>query len=282
MNEQEKKELESLERKFAKGQKDAIYALREIRERKMYKEDYGTFDNYMARRWNRTRQWATQMISWVRQQELLDEQFGNGIYQLSPAEATTLAVLEPKAKADNPDLLADLYVEAIKDAQQEAEASGKSRTVEMVKRAVAKKRNFLQNLYDFGISDLTRDESDQLDRIKDKMSYADARSMLQTAREISEKEDRYSAECLEELVDKSRKDGPSNQENRDQPEQIEEPKDHHFYEVEPYGDLSDMMTTKKARVDGSQLREILHLVQQYLEKGTFKDGGVRFRLVTTN
>ena len=277
---QEKKELVSLERRFAQGQRESIVALQEIRERKLYRAEYKTFDAYMSGRWNRTRQWATQQIGWLRRQELLeslDSEFGKGIYQLTVAEALALAPLEPTKDSDDANLYATLYLQAVKDAQDEADSTGSKRTTEILKKAVERKTQFLQDRQRYG-EDLTCDEADQLERLKDKKSYADTRSILAAAREISAKESRYSAECLEELVDKALK---NHQESHDKPEQADESKDHNIYEVELYGDLADLVTAKPPfRVDGSKLKEILHLVQNCLQKGRFKDGGVRLRLVT--
>lgn len=50
-------ELERLEAIFKRGHREAVVALREIRERKLYRvRGYDTFDKYMAEVWDRTRQ----------------------------------------------------------------------------------------------------------------------------------------------------------------------------------------------------------------------------------
>lgn len=161
----EKKELETLERRFARGQRESIAALKEIREKKLYRAKYKTFDAYMAGRWNRTRQWATQMISWARRQELLesmDTEFAKSIYQLTLAEATALAPLEPSKDSDDADLYAKLYMEAVKDAQEEADKAKSKRTTKMMKKAVQRKKRFLENRDD-NDKDLSRDEGETSD-----------------------------------------------------------------------------------------------------------------------
>jgi hypothetical protein len=76
-----KAELERLEGVFKQGHREAIAALREIRERKLYRHrNYGDFDSYMDKHWHRTRQWATQEINWLRVCELCEEKTGKEIY----------------------------------------------------------------------------------------------------------------------------------------------------------------------------------------------------------
>lgn len=78
-------ELQRLEAVVEQGRKQhrkAIEALREIRERDLYKPMYESFDDYIETRWGRTRQWATQEINWLRATECL-EASGKTSYQFS-------------------------------------------------------------------------------------------------------------------------------------------------------------------------------------------------------
>src|SRR5262245_8383461 len=90
LTEQQRNDLFRLEAEFEGGVRHAIEALREIRQRKLYRENFATFDDYIDRRWQKTRQWATQMTNWLRRQELLEAQTGNESYQISETDSRTL------------------------------------------------------------------------------------------------------------------------------------------------------------------------------------------------
>jgi hypothetical protein len=80
-----KDELAKLEAVIEEGRKkhrEAVEALRTIREKDLYKPRYDTFDDYVECRWSRTRQWATQEIAWLRAHEC-PEAIGKNSYQFS-------------------------------------------------------------------------------------------------------------------------------------------------------------------------------------------------------
>ena len=190
--------LEQLESIVEKGQRESIAALREIRENKLFKENYKTFDEYMSQRWNRTRQWATHQIAWLRRQELLEEiagdQFGKPPYQLTVAEADVLKALEPEAETirgceeddeqSEPDL-SRLFVDAALEAQAEAERLGTKRTVKMMKSAVQKRTALIENREAIA-EDLTLQESEELNRL-DGTNDVSAKRLLKTARSQARK-----------------------------------------------------------------------------------------------
>lgn len=107
-------ELERLEDVYRKGHKDAIMALREIRERRLFRHRYDeggnpykSFDAYMENVWHKTRQWATQEINWLRACELIEEKTGKEPYQLTKKSAN-----EFKRLIEHPDELVRAYLEA--------------------------------------------------------------------------------------------------------------------------------------------------------------------------
>ena len=148
---QERKDLETLEKTFSHGQRESIAALREIRERRLYREDYATFDDYMAG-WHRTRQWATQQIQWLRRVELLEAATGKTFYQsqMSAHEVHALAPLDD---------LPELYVAAIQEADAEAERTGKKRSAKMIQAAVKHFTDFVAARAALALPDLGYDES---------------------------------------------------------------------------------------------------------------------------
>jgi len=152
---EERDELRKLEAKFEGGQHESIVALRAIRERKLFREDHKTFDDYVERRWNRTRQWATQQINWLRRSELLEAN-GKDPYQMTVDDAQALAPLE-----EHP----ELFVEAIAEADEEARLSGKKRTKNHIKEAVRRRIDFVAARAALGMPDLAYDESRALARL---------------------------------------------------------------------------------------------------------------------
>ena len=105
LSEKEKQDLTRLETQFRDGYLQAIDALMEIRERKLYREKYTNFGDYMEREWRHTKQWATQQINRRKVQRAL-EAAGRDLYslplpdklveQLPLADATILMPLVSK------------------------------------------------------------------------------------------------------------------------------------------------------------------------------------------
>ena len=115
LSSQEEDDLHRLEAVFERGQRESIAALREIRERKLHRIGYTTFDEYVDARWGRSRQWATQQINWLRRVELL-EAIGKNSYQLNVDDAQALGPLEEHPEE---------FVRAITEAEEEARRNGK-------------------------------------------------------------------------------------------------------------------------------------------------------------
>lgn len=214
-------DFERLDHRFEDGQRESIVALREIRQRKLFKEQFVSFDDYMAAR-GRTRQWATQQINWLRRQELLEEftgqSAGKGPYQLSVDEAQKLGPLVPPDDLgdDETELYCQMFVESLVEAQEAAEAARTARTAKMTERAVKKRVKYIENRKTFG-DDLTLDDSFEIDRLAGH-SHEEISTLLASARERAEQEGRPSTDCLRELVEEILKAG-KNEGDADEPRQ---------------------------------------------------------------
>jgi hypothetical protein len=99
--------LESIIEEGRKKHREAVEALRTIREKDLYKPEYGTFDDYVECRWGRTRQWATQEIAWLRALECLEAN-GKSSYQFS------VGAIQPARSLieDDPQGFCSVYEEA--------------------------------------------------------------------------------------------------------------------------------------------------------------------------
>jgi len=131
MTQEDRQDLQVLEEKVSHGQRESIAALQAIRERKLYREQYSSFDEYMSQRWNRSRQWATQQTNWLRRTELL-EASGKNSYQLTVGDAQILGPLE-----DHPDLFVRAVVEADTEGQPGKKGSRKKMLQAVVERMLA-------------------------------------------------------------------------------------------------------------------------------------------------
>ncbi|HEX4128758.1 MAG TPA: hypothetical protein VHZ24_01860 [Pirellulales bacterium] len=188
LSSQEQTDLERLEVEFEKGQRDSITALRQIREGKLYRERYSNFDEYMAGRWGRTRQWATQQINWLRRLQLLEER-GKGSYQLTVDDAQVLGPLEEEPEC---------FVRAIEEADDEARRLGKRRNKKMLQAAVERQTAFVNRRQHSGFpADLSYEEFRSLERLGTNRRLQP--DLLTEARQKSEAESRPLADCLTEV-----------------------------------------------------------------------------------
>jgi hypothetical protein len=184
---QDRDDLRRLEEVFVQGQRESIAALREIRERKLYREGYATFDEYMMCRWGHSRQWATQQINWLRRMELL-EGTGNDRYQMTADDAKALGPLE-----DDP----ELFVAAIAEAEEEAKRAGKKRTKKYLQEAVKRRTDFLSARANLGVPDLSYEESRTLGRLGvARMSHP---NLVEEAKVKAETEGHPLSDCLLEV-----------------------------------------------------------------------------------
>jgi hypothetical protein len=159
----EKKLLTRLENQFVKGTRAQAEALRDIREKKLYREDFSTFDDYVLVRWAKTRPWVTQNTNWLRIIEWL-EQSGKLAYRLSVKEANYLVALEKY------DAYPDLFIRAMEDAIAEANSLGKARTAQMVKAAVRRQIDFVDSglaAYEDFLAVLKKQQQAEADKAND-------------------------------------------------------------------------------------------------------------------
>jgi hypothetical protein len=181
---EDRKDYRELEKKFGGGQRESTAALREIRERKLWREDYTTFDAYMAGRWYRTRQWATQQLNWLRCMELLEES-GKNSYRLNVDDAQTLGALE-----DDP----ELYVQALEEAEEEARRTGKKRTTKLLQAAVKRLVDYKALRSHLGMPDLAYNESRALARLGSDRQLNP--NLVEEAKVQAEAESRPLSDCL--------------------------------------------------------------------------------------
>jgi hypothetical protein len=190
----EKEELARLEKVFADGHRDAIAALRDIREKRLFKSaGYDTFDDYMARRWGKTRQWATQEINWLRACELLQERTGKDTYQLSKESAA-----EFRRLIESPEELCHAYLRARKAAGNSADISKKIARgiVEEHSRYIGERDN-QQKKQGADAPALTFGEFQFLEALgKDRQS---APNLVAQARERAKESEKSLPDCLAEV-----------------------------------------------------------------------------------
>ena len=197
---EERDDLQKLEKKFAKGQRESAAALREIRERKLYRQDFPSFDTYVETRWHKTRQWATQLINWLRRSELL-QAIGKDPYQsLTVDDAQALGPLE-----EHP----ELFVTALEEAQEEANRAGKKRTKKHLQEAVKRRTDYLSLLANVGVPDLTYEESRALARLG--AARQSKPNFVEEAKATAQTEGRPLSDCLLEVCQSRHFLPPDNQ-----------------------------------------------------------------------
>lgn len=192
MSAKDRKDFDRLDKKFNKGQRESIAALREIRERRLFREQFATFDDYMESR-GRTRQWATQQTNWLRVIELL-EKHGKEPYHLSVDGAQPLAKLK-----DHP----EEFVRALLDAEEMAQASDRhDPTKKMLKDAVSHQERFLHRRKALATPDLTYEENRSLDRLCE--GHRAKKNLVELAHSKSEASGQPLSECLRVICEEER------------------------------------------------------------------------------
>jgi hypothetical protein len=133
---EERKDFQKLEKRFEKGERESAVALRDILERRLYRESYANQDDYLRLRWGHTRQWANQKLSWLRAVELLDAH-GIGFDKITVDDAAALAPLRDAPEAS---------VRAFLEAEREATERGRKRTKKMLAEAVERQERYASEL----------------------------------------------------------------------------------------------------------------------------------------
>jgi hypothetical protein len=132
--------LETIVRKTLEDHVEGIRSLREIRDRRLYRETHSTFDSYVADRFRKTRQWATREINWLRLRELL---IGAGMEQeLTVNDANVLDVL-----CDCPQAIVDALRETEAELALEKESKKKKKKSrrEILKEVVQRWRDYMRS-----------------------------------------------------------------------------------------------------------------------------------------
>jgi len=124
--------LTECERVIERGMKtftEVGAALMEIREGKLYRQDFGTFEDYCRERWNFTQQYATGLIRATNVIENLKTETMVSVFPVSERQARPLTRLEPEQQrqawqqvidtAPNGKITAALVIEAAKTIQNE-------------------------------------------------------------------------------------------------------------------------------------------------------------------
>lgn len=193
MSGKDRKDFERLDRKFEKGQRESIAALREIRERKLFREQFHSFTAYVAAR-GKTVPWATQQINWLRRIELL-EQNGKDSYRslLTVDDVQVLGPLEDEPEA---------FVRAVVEGVEEAESQGMKQKKPFLKEAVGRQQRYFERLKNLAVSDLTYDESMALDQLGD--AERAGGNLVEQARSQAAKSGEAISDCLIVACDRER------------------------------------------------------------------------------
>ncbi len=182
---EERDDLRRLEEAFSRGQRESIAALREIRARKLYRQDFPSFDDYVEMRWHKTRQWATQRINWLRRIELLVATGKDPYQSLTVDDTQALGPLE-----DYP----ELFVQAIAEVEEEARRSNKKRGKKHLQEAVKRLVNFKSLQENVGVPDITYAESCSLSRLGSDRRHSP--NLVEEAKTAAEAENHPLVDCL--------------------------------------------------------------------------------------
>ena len=113
-------------------------SLQYIRDNRLYRKDFNNFADYLKEKWGRNRQWAYQLISSVdvietlKQSESARTHLPESEYQARP-----LAKLK-----DNPELMAQVWEEAVAEAKKQFEAGLKKTDQPTHKEVEAKVKEY--------------------------------------------------------------------------------------------------------------------------------------------
>jgi hypothetical protein len=195
--------LEAIMDEGAKKHREAVEALREIRERKLFRRrGYDTFDDYVEGHRGRTRQWATQEINWLRACECL-EASGKGPYQFSKQAIQPAAYLLER----DPEGFCEVYLAAAAKALPVTENA--------VRESLKDYQRFVQLRGDWDCWQesakvpeaervpVTKEEAALLDFPWERRSYAT--NLVDKAKEKAKETGRTWQECLPEVCQEEQK-----------------------------------------------------------------------------
>lgn len=132
LSDQERKDLAKYEAQIDKGLRQSAEALRAIRDGRLYREDYSSWDSYCMARWRFSGTTGDNKIAWLRMTELIEERLGEG-FSLGTVEAKALLRLQ-----DKPEMAA----EALVAAEERAKSEGRKRQAADVAAEVERRREY--------------------------------------------------------------------------------------------------------------------------------------------
>jgi hypothetical protein len=186
-----------------KGHRKAVEAMREIRERKLFRlRDYDTFDDYVECHRGRTRQWATQEINWLRACECL-ESHGKAPYQFSKHAIQPAAYL---LECD-PEGFCEVYLGAAAKALPVTENAIKESLKDYLRRIQLRGEwdRWQENakVPEAERVPVTKEEAALLDFPWERRSYAT--NLVEKAKDKAKETGRTWQECLPEVCQEERK-----------------------------------------------------------------------------
>jgi hypothetical protein len=195
--------LEAVMDEGEKKHREAVEALREVRDRKLFrKRGYDSFDDYVECHRRRTRQWATQEINWLRACECLEAR-GKGPYQFSKQAVQPAAYL----LESDPEGFCEVYLGAAAKALPVTENA--------VKESLKDYLHFVQlrdewarwqdnaKVPEAERAPVTKEEAELLDFPWERRSYAT--NLVEKAKEKAQQTGRTWQECLAEVCREERK-----------------------------------------------------------------------------
>jgi hypothetical protein len=146
LSEEERADLAKYEGQISQGLRQSAEAFRQIKKRKLYREDYTSWNTYIEQRWQISGTSADNHIAWLRMTEMLEKELGQD-YRLNLTEAKALLKLR-----EHPELAA----EAIVAAEGRAKEENRKRETADVVAEVERRRDYA--LYSSVPKKMTLDE----------------------------------------------------------------------------------------------------------------------------
>ena len=212
LTEAEKADYQRLLATAETSEREYIEAIVEIRRRRLYREEYDTFDEFVTRRLRKTRQWVTQQTRWLEAVKVLEAATGKKIYQWdvqpgSKAEATELRPLvEDRYGHSSLGDQLTLAQLALYEADQHANAERRKRSARHVREQVARIQFWMNCKERCEDEDLPLSTADQINRIRTALRSAaswssEVNGLIESAQQTATNEGRAFEDCLREIAD---------------------------------------------------------------------------------
>jgi len=135
LTKKEKEALETFEAQIDKGLRQSAESLRAIRDGRLYREEFASWESYCSARWHFSGTSGDNKITWLKIAELLEAKFGKEV-KLGVVQAKELLKLW-----DYPELL----VEALVAADENAASEGRKRKDDDVRSEAERRLSFVRN-----------------------------------------------------------------------------------------------------------------------------------------